>query len=158
PLEIWLVIYLQTHPAATWHDVAAASPSAIQQSYAWLFRPNKTFQQNVRIATLREQEAFKRIWQDWRRQGYPFDHLVPSLGTAIGASGDRPDALADLMGIILNNGVQLPTVDLDRLNFADGTPYQTDFVRQGAPQQVLDPAVVATVRQALVGVVQNGTA
>ena len=120
-------VYLQTHPAANWNDVAAASPQVIQQSYAWLFKPDAMFQQNVRIVTLLEQEAFRRIWQDWRRQGYPFDHLVPSLGTAIGASGDRPDALANLMGIILNGGVQVPTVDLDRLNFADGTPYQTDF-------------------------------
>ena len=155
PLEIWLVIYLQTHPAASWNEVAAASPTAIQQSYAWLFKPDAMFQQNVRIVTLLEQDAFRRIWQDWRRQGYPFDHLVPSLGTAIGASGDRPDALANLMGIILNGGVQVPTVDLDRLNFADGTPYQTDFVSQGSPQQVLDPAVVATVRHALLGVVQQ---
>lgn len=158
PLEIWLVIYLQTHPTAKWNDVAKASGDAILKSYSWLLKPSKKFQQNVRIKTLLEQDAFKYIWQDWRHQGYPFDHLVPSLGTAIGASGDRPDALANLIGIILNNGVQLPTVDLDRLNFADGTPYQTDFVRQGAPQQVLDPAVAATVRRALVGVVQNGTA
>ena len=158
PLEIWLVIYLQTHSAASWNEVAAASPQVIQQSYAWLFKPDAMFQQNVRIVTLLEQDAFRRIWQDWRRQGYPFDHLVPSLGTAIGASGDRPDALANLMGIILNGGVQVPTVDLDRLNFADGTPYQTDFVSQGSPQQVLDPAVVATVRHALLGVVNNGTA
>ncbi|HQT47702.1 MAG TPA: transglycosylase domain-containing protein, partial [Acidocella sp.] len=158
PLEIWLVSYLQAHPAATWDHVAAASPNAIAQSYAWLFKPTKIFQQNVRITTLIEQDAFKRIWQDWRRVGYPFNHLVPSLGTAIGASGDRPDALADLIGIILNNGVKMPTVDLDRLDFADGTPYQTDFVRQGKPQRVLDPAVAQTVKRALQGVVQNGTA
>ncbi|MDR3505590.1 MAG: transglycosylase domain-containing protein [Acidocella sp.] len=158
PLEIWLVLYLQAHPNATWNDVSAASPSVIQQSYAWLLKPNKTFQQNVRITTLLEQDAFKAIWQDWRRQGYPFDHLVPSLGTAIGASGDKPDALAELMGIILTNGVQLPSVDFDRLNFADGTPYQTDFTSHPTPHQVLDPAVVQTVRQALLGVVQNGTA
>jgi membrane peptidoglycan carboxypeptidase len=158
PLEIWLVIYLQTHPTATWNDVAAASGDVILKSYAWLLKPDKTFQQNVRIDTLIEQDTFKLIWQDWHRQGYPFDHLVPSLGTAIGASGDRPDALADLMGIILNNGVRLPTVDLDRLNFADSTPYQTDLASQGTPQQVMDPAVAQTVRQALLGVVQNGTA
>lgn len=158
PLEIWLVLYLQAHPSATWNDVSAASASVIQQSYAWLLKPNKMFQQNVRITTLLEQDAFKDIWQDWRRQGYPFDHLVPSLGTAIGASGDKPDSLAELMGIILANGVQLPSVDFDRLNFADGTPYQTDFVSQPTPRQVLDPAVVQTVRQALLGVVRNGTA
>ncbi len=157
PLEIWLVSYRQTHPAANWNDIAAASPGPIQQSYVWLFKPDKMFQQNVRITTLLEQDAFNGIWQDWHRQSYPFDHLVPSLGTAIGASGDRPDALADLMGIILNNGVRLPSVNLERLNFGDGTPYQTDFVSQPNPQQVLDPAVARTVRQALLGVVSNGT-
>ena len=123
-----------------------------------MFKPDKTFQQNVRIVTLLEQDAFSRILQDWKRQGYPFDRLVPSLGTAIGASGDRPDALARLMGIVLNDGVQVPTVDLERLNFADGTPYQTDFATQPNRQQALDPAVARTVRQVLLGVVRNGTA
>ena len=47
--------------------------------------------------------------------GYPFSHLVPSLGTVLGASGDRPDALADLMGIILNDGLKLPTGSIDQL-------------------------------------------
>ena len=158
PLEIWLLDYLQKHPGAAWSDVAKASPAAIDQSYAWLFRPKKVFQQNVRIRTLLEQDAFNCIWEDWRRQGYPFDHLVPSLGTAIGASGDRPDALADLMGIVVNGGVKLPTVDFDSLDFADGTPYQTDFAAKPNPERVLDPAVAETVRHALMGVVQNGTA
>jgi membrane peptidoglycan carboxypeptidase len=158
PLEIWLAGYLQTHPHATWSEVNAASPAAIQQSYVWMYKPDKAFQQNVRISTLIEQDAFAHIWQDWKQQGYPFSHLVPSYGTAIGASGDRPDALATLMGIILNNGAQLPAIDLARLNFADGTPYQTDFAAQGQPRQVLNPVVAATVRQALLGVVQNGTA
>jgi hypothetical protein len=53
---------------------------------------------------LLEQDAFDHILQDWQRQGYPFGHIVPSHGSAIGSSGDRPDALADLIGIILNNG------------------------------------------------------
>jgi membrane peptidoglycan carboxypeptidase len=158
PLEIWLVSYLQTHPHAAWNDVAKASPAAIDQSYVWLFRPGKTFQQNVRIETIVEQDAFARIWQDWRRQGYPFDHLVPSLGTTLGASGDRPDALATLMGIVMNGGVKLPTVDFDSFDFADGTPYQTDFTTKPDPRRVLDPAVADTVRQALMGVVQGGTA
>ncbi|HVE21024.1 MAG TPA: transglycosylase domain-containing protein [Acidocella sp.] len=158
PLRIWLTAYLQTHPNAGWNEIAAASPQAIDQSYTWLFRRGKTFQQNVRIQTIIEQDAFARIWQDWRRQGYPFDHLVPSLGTTLGASGDRPDALATLMGIILNGGVRQPTVDFDRLNFADGTPYQTDFTSKPDPKPVLDPAVADIERQALMGVVQNGTA
>jgi membrane peptidoglycan carboxypeptidase len=158
PLSLWLARYLQTHPNASWNEVVKASADEIQQSYAWLFRPGSTFEQNRRIRILLEQSAFRLIWQDWRRQGYPFDQLTPSLGTAIGASGDRPDALATLIGIIINNGIRQPTVDIDRLNFADGTPYQTDFVPQPVPQRVLNPLVAQTVKQALIGVVTNGTA
>jgi membrane peptidoglycan carboxypeptidase len=157
PLEIWLVSYLQKHPAADWHEIVKASGNAIQQSYVWLFKPNKTVQQNVRIKTLLEQEAFDQIWQDWRRQGYPFDHLVPSLGTAIGASGDRPDALASLMGIIMNDGVRRKTVDLQRLEFADGTPYQTDFAVKPKPRRMFPAVEAQVVRRALLGVVLNGT-
>ncbi len=52
-----------------------------------------------------EIEAFLDIHQRWQKVGYPFDHLVPSLATAIGSSGDRPAALAELIGTILNDGV-----------------------------------------------------
>jgi len=158
PLALWLACYLQSHPAASWSDIVKASPAAIRQSYVWLFKRGKTYQQNVRIRTVLEQDAFQGIWHDWRRLGYPFDHLVPSLGTALGASGDRPDALANLMGIIVNDGVRQPTVDIDRLAFGDGTPYQTDFATRPVPRRVLNPLVAETVRRALLGVVQNGTA
>jgi hypothetical protein len=57
---------------------------------------------------------------NWQRQGYPFGHLVPSYGSAIGSSGDRPDALAELIGIVLSDGVRSPTVDLQQLDFAAG--------------------------------------
>ena len=33
-----------------------------------------------------EVEAFLDIHQRWPRLGYPFDHLVPSLATALGSS------------------------------------------------------------------------
>lgn len=157
PLALWLARYLLAHPKADWNEVVNASRPIIRQSYAWLFMPGRTFQQDQRIRTILEQKAFRLIWQDWRRQGYPFDRLVPSLGTAIGASGDRPDALATLMGIIINNGIRQPTVDIDRINFADGTPYQTDFEPQPVPQPVLNPLVAQTVRHALLGAVRTGT-
>ena len=83
---------------------------------------------------------------------------MPALGTAIGSSGDRPDALADLMGIILNDGVRLPTVDLQRLHFAAGTPYDTEMAVDPKPQRVLAPEIAAVVRQALSSVVAEGTA
>jgi hypothetical protein len=83
---------------------------------------------------------------------------VPALGTAIGSSGDRPDALADLMGIILNDGVRMPSVDLARLHFAAGTPYDTEMTVDAKPQRVLAPEVAEAARQALLGVVAGGTA
>jgi hypothetical protein len=105
PLELWLVAYLD-HPNESRAAVLEASADARQEVYGWLFKSRNLHKQNTRIRMLLEEDAFDHILQDWRRQGYPFGHLVPSYGSAIGSSGDRPDALADLMGIILNNGVR----------------------------------------------------
>jgi membrane peptidoglycan carboxypeptidase len=159
PLELWLVAYLQKHPDASRDDITQASAEVRQQSYGWLFKGHSEHKQDLRLRILLEQDAFnKGILSDWRRQGYPFGHLVPSLGTAIGSSGDRPDALADLMGIIVNDGLRLPTVDLSRLHFAAGTPYETDLRAEAKPQRVLSPAVAETVKRTLLGPVQYGTA
>jgi membrane peptidoglycan carboxypeptidase len=158
PLELWLVAYLQDHPGASRSEVTEASQATRQEVYGWLFKSRNLHKQNTRIRTLIEQDAFDHILEDWRRQGYPFGHLVPSYGTAIGSSGDRPDALADLMGIILNDGVRLPSIDLQRLHFAADTPYETDMTLSPQPQRVLAPEVARTVRQALMGVVMQGTA
>jgi membrane peptidoglycan carboxypeptidase len=158
PLQLWLVSYMQEHPNASLEEVTAASQDVRQEVYGWLYKGHSTHKQDVRIRTLLEQDAFDRILQDWQRQGYPFGHLVPALGTAIGSSGDRPDALADLMGIILNDGVRVPSVDLERLHFAAGTPYDTEMVVDAKPQRVLAPEVAEAVRQALTGVVAEGTA
>jgi membrane peptidoglycan carboxypeptidase len=107
---------------------------------------------------LLEQDAFSKIWQVWRSQGYPFAHLVPSVGTAIGASGDRPDALAELIGIILNDGLRQPTVDIQRLSFAEHTPYETNLGVAQPREQVMSTAVARTLRRALTEVVVQGTA
>jgi membrane peptidoglycan carboxypeptidase len=158
PLELWLVAYLQDHPNASRDEVMTASAEVRQEVYGWLFKAHSAHKQDVRIRILLEQDAFERVLEDWQRQGYPFGHLVPALGTAIGSSGDRPDALADLMGIILNDGVRLPTVDLQRLHFAAGTPYATDMAIDPKPQRILAPEVAEAARWALVGVVAQGTA
>jgi membrane peptidoglycan carboxypeptidase len=159
PLELWLVAYLQAYPGAARSQVMDAGASIRQQAYAWLFKTRNAHKQDIRIRTLLEEDAFDRMLQDWRRQGYPFDHLVPSFATAIGSSGDRPDALAQLMGIILNDGVRLPTTDLERVEFAAGTPFETRMAyRPEAPERVMAPEVAAVVRRALMGVVANGTA
>ena len=157
PLELWLASYLQDHPGAEWNEVVAASTDVRQQVYSWLFK-GSLFKQDERIKILLEQDGFSRMLDYWRTLGYPFAHLVPSLGTALGASGDRPDALAELMGIILNDGVKLPSGSIERLSFAHGTPYETTLVRHAAPVRVMAPEVAQTLRRVLMGVVADGTA
>ncbi|MEW6168778.1 MAG: transglycosylase domain-containing protein [Pseudomonadota bacterium] len=159
PLELWLVAYLRAHPGATLSDLVAASRDERQAVYAWLFRTGRKQAQDTRILTLLETEAFTEIAQRWRRLGYPFEAVTPSYAASIGASGDRPWALAELMGIIVNDGVRLPSVRVERLHFAEGTPYETvlDRVPQAA-ERVLAPEVAQVVRHALVDVVDQGTA
>ena len=69
------------------------------------------------------------LHEAWARVGYPFASLVPSYATAIGSSADRPAALAELVGIILNDGVRQPTVRIEEIELAEGTPYETHLVR-----------------------------
>ena len=85
---------------------------------------------------------------------------MPSLATTIGSSGDRPGALAELVGIILNDGIKQPTVRFESLQFAEGTPYQTLLVHDGSvhTQQVLDPAITRIMKNVMTEVVDNGTA
>jgi len=62
------------------------------------------------------------------------------------------------MGAILNDGVRQPNVDLQRLHFAADTPYETEMAFKPEPQPILAPEIARTVRQALMGVVLEGTA
>jgi len=159
PLELWLVGYLRRHPGAGITQVVRASSAERQAVYGWLFFTRHRNAQDNRIASLLEIEAFLDLHRSWERLGYPFASLTPSLATAIGSSGDRPAALAELMGIILNDGVRLPTVLVDGLDFGVGTPYETHLGRAEVPAtQVLAPEVATVVRGLLTQVVELGTA
>jgi membrane peptidoglycan carboxypeptidase len=157
PLELWLIQYLQDHPKPSWAEVFKDSAKVRQQSYAWLLN-GSLHKQDVRIRILLEQDAFDGIWQNWHAVGYPVAHLVPSLGTVVGASGDRPDALATLMSIIMHDGVRVPAVTIKHLHFAVGTPYETNMSPAAKPERVMPAAVAQTVRNALGAVVADGTA
>ncbi|MDN0077368.1 transglycosylase domain-containing protein [Crenobacter sp. SG2303] len=159
PLELWLLNYLRVHPAATYSEVMEASTAQRQEVYHWLFKTRNKYKQDKRIKQLLEIEAFKKVHQTWKALGYPFESLVPSYATALGASADRPSALADLMGVIVNDGVRLPTLRIDSLHFAAGTPYDTRLGRGDAkPVRVLPPEIPQLVRQVLSEVVEQGTA
>ncbi|QYF94257.1 transglycosylase domain-containing protein [Massilia sp. PAMC28688] len=160
PLELWLVGYLRSHDKANFADVVAASVKERQLVYAWLFNTHRKHAQDRRIAGLLEVEAFLKVHAQWKKMGYPFDSLVPSYATTLGASADRPASLAEMMGIIVNNGVRKPVERIDSLHFAKGTPYET-LVRHAKPpagEQVLSPDVARAVADAIRGVVAEGTA
>lgn len=159
PLELWVAGYRREQPNASPAQVLDASRQERQQAYRWLFQPRARAAQDTRIAMLLEFDAFAEIHREWQRLGYPFERLVPSYATAIGSSGDRPASLAELMGIIVNDGLRYPTVDIEQLRFAGGTPYETVLERMPArPERVLAPEVATTVRRALQQVVEQGTA
>jgi membrane peptidoglycan carboxypeptidase len=159
PLDLWLVGFLLQHPDAQFKDAVTASRHERQEVYGWLFKSRHKGARDSRIRTMMEVEAFLDIEQRWQRVGYPFDHLVPSLATAIGSSGDRPAALAELIGIIQNDGVRLPAVRIDTLHFAAGTPYETVLTTNPElGKRVLPPEVAAALREALSQVVEGGTA
>jgi len=160
PLELWLVAYLHTHQDATLTQVVAASEKERQEVYQWLFKTHRKHAQDKRIAGLLEMEAFMGIHRQWKKMGYPFDSLVPSYATTLGASADRPAALAEMMGIIINGGVRKATQRIESLHFAANTPYDTKVAR-GKPtsnEQVLSPEVARVVADAIREVVSDGTA
>jgi hypothetical protein len=159
PLELWVTQYLARHPQAPFSQTLRAADDALQEAYRWLFRTSRKGMQDQRIRTVLESEAFAKIHNGWRRVGYPFPFLVPSYATAIGSSGDSPEALAELMGVLVNNGVRRPIVHVTGLRFAVDTPFETHLARAGGgTAQVLSSAVAQAARTALLGVVAEGTA
>lgn len=159
PLELWLVRHLQGAPKATLKDIVPASVEARRDASKWLFSTRFKHAQQVRIDIVVEVAAFERIAEEWRRLGYPFEHLVPSLATSIGSSADRPAALAELMGIVVNDGIRRPTVRIDELHFATNTPFETRLQHQTeAGQRVMPLEVAQVTRRALLRVVNSGTA
>lgn len=159
PLEVWVARYLVENPEATRAEVIRESAGARQEVYRWLFITRSRNAQDRRIRSLLEVEAFLDLGEDWKRLGYPFDDLTPSLATSIGSSGDRPASLAELVGILVNDGVRYPVIRVEELHFADNTPFETRMERipsQGV--RVLSPEVARVARAALVDVVESGTA
>jgi membrane peptidoglycan carboxypeptidase len=159
PLELWLMEWRREHPQGSFEDAWAESGDARDVAYAWLFQTRNRGAQDRRLRTLLERDAFVRIHREWKKLGYPFETIAPTVATAIGSSGDRPSALAELMGIIAADGMRLPTVRVTELRFAEGTPYETALAPASeAAERVLRPEVARALRGALLDVVANGTA
>ncbi len=159
PLALWLAGQLRRQPQATLDQAVAASAEQRQAVYGWLLRTRHRSAQDRRIRSLLEIDVFAELQRRWHRLGYPFENLTPSYATALGASGDRPAALAELMGIIVNGGQRQPVRRFSSLAFARDTPYESWLAPPDAtPERLLDPALAAVLRGALIGVVEDGTA
>ncbi|CAG4904970.1 transglycosylase domain-containing protein [Paraburkholderia gardini] len=159
PLELWTVNYLREHPDATLDQLQNASRDVRPGTYSWLFKTRYHATQDRRIKRMVELRAYDAIGKSWQALGYPFANLTPSYAAAIGASGDRPAALAQLIGVIANGGDKVPTESIAQLDFAKNTPYETHFTRASvAPQAMVSPQIVNVVRELLNDVVQGGTA
>ncbi len=159
PLELWLVGYLRDHPGATRSEAVKASVQERQDAYSWLFTVRHKQRQDFRIQSLMEVDAFSAIHARWKRLGYPFGSLVPSYATAIGSSADRPAALAELVGVIVNGGVRYPSTRIESMTFGAGTPYETRLARSpSVGERVLRHEIAAAIRPELIGIVEGGTA
>jgi membrane peptidoglycan carboxypeptidase len=159
PLELWLVSYLHVDPEASRAEILGASGKARLEAFRWLFRTKRRRVQDNRIRTVLERDAFVEIHRAWARMGYPFPELVPSLATAIGASADRPESLAQLLGIVVSDGRRLPTRRIAELRFGEGTPYETVVQPiPGGAEPVLRCEIAEAVRRELFDVVETGTA
>jgi membrane peptidoglycan carboxypeptidase len=137
PLELWTVNYLREHPLASLDDVQQASRDVRATAYSWLFKTRYRATQDRRIKRMVELQAYAEIAKSWRALGYPFSSVTPSYAAAIGASGDRPEALAQLVGIVENGGTGLATRRISTLEFAKDTPYETRFTHVSAPAKPL---------------------
>ncbi|MBI3783183.1 MAG: transglycosylase domain-containing protein [Deltaproteobacteria bacterium] len=158
-LEVWTTGQLVRQSNLTWDQLYARSTEARRTASAWLFKTRNRHAQDTRLRIRVEQDAFARMTPYWQHLGFPFEHLIPSLATALGNSSDRPIALADLMGIIVNDGMRLPLQRIHRLHFASRTPYETVMVpTHDTGQRVMEPEVAQTLRSAISEVVDAGTA
>ena len=159
PLELWCAGELMRDPTVGPKELLDRSTQERVAATSWLLTTRHRRAQDTRLRIRIEEDAFVRMTPYWQRLGFPFARLVPSYATAIGSSADRPAALADLMGIIVNDGSRRPLQRLTNLHFARGTPYETAFQPDtSVGERVMDPTVTRVLRGALAGVVDTGTA
>lgn len=159
PLALWAAAYKIANPDAPWTEAVEASRQDRVDIYKWLLESDKMAAQDTRIRMMLEQEAFTHIHKTWKEKGFPFDRMVPSIASALGASGDTPAALAELAGVILNNGVRQPHRMIREVRFGQNTPYEFHTTKEGgASRRVLDENIARIVLREMQGVVEKGTA
>ena len=159
PLDLWCASQFRNDADLKWEKLWSSSGEARRLGSAWLLSGRARRAQDLRLHIRMEKEAFNRMAPYWQRLGFPFKSLVPTYATAIGSSSDRPVALAELVGILVNDGVRRPLSSLTKIHFAGGTPYET-LVQPTPPkgERVMAVEVARSARRAMATVVEQGTA
>jgi len=120
-----------------------------------VFKTSRKNAQDIRIQSLLEVEAFDGLLATGNAWAIHFGHITPSYATALGSSGDRPAALAELMSILVNDGVRAPMGQSHGLHFAP-TRLTTPGCRRSPPRvNAYPPKSRQTVRRALAQVVES---
>ncbi len=159
PILLYTAKSLIETPDITYSQLVTQSYRVRKQSYKWLLSKKRKSSQMHRIYTVLEAQGFEVILEQWQTLGFPFEYIVPSLATALGSSGDKPRALARLIGIVRNDGINLDESLIENLSFAKGTPYEVTLNRLHKPQErVMTKEVSALVSSLLHDVVDKGTA
>ncbi|HTK85650.1 MAG TPA: transglycosylase domain-containing protein [Patescibacteria group bacterium] len=171
PFDYWLAAYKTQHPDATRQDAIKAATelradgsSVVFEMYSWMLEPKnltdgKIKRQNLNIQTMLEREAFEYIRQQWVRIGYPFDDIVASYASAIGVSGNTPKALGVVMGIVGSGGLRSEPIRFTDFVMARGTPYaRYHHIQMADPIRVMSPEIAGELKNAMIGVVEEGTA
>ena len=159
PLDLWCAGEYRDNAELSWEDLYKKSAQARPFGSAWLLNPRNHRAQDNRLRIRIEKDAFARMTPYWQRLGFPFKNLNPTYATAIGSSSDRPTALAELVGILVNDGVRRPPTMLTKVHFAANTPYETLLEKPSEQGElVLAPEIARTMRQAMAEVVDSGTA
>jgi membrane peptidoglycan carboxypeptidase len=159
PLDLWCAGEYRKNPNLAWSDLLNLSHKARLEGSSWLLNSRNRKAQDLRLRIKIERDAFARLTPYWQKLGFPFKTLVPSYATSIGSSGDRPVALAELVGILVNDGVRRPGTSLTKIHFAPETPYETVLERRpDKGEVVLRPEVARAARNAMAEVVAHGTA
>jgi len=155
PLELWL-IDLRQHPGATLAEAIAASSVERQNTYVWLFCKPQQDRADERIRNQLELEAFVEIQRSWRKLGYPLTRSRRPTRLRSVSSGDRPAALAELMGIIQPRNADAGGAHRSLASRA------TRRMKRGRPsargRDAYCGRVTEVVRKSLLDVVNGGTA
>lgn len=160
PILLYVAKQMLAKPDITYAQLVTESTQVRRESYSWLFKNKKKQAQWIRVYSVLEAQGFEAILDQWQRIGFPFEYIVPSLATALGSSGDKPRALAKLVGIVINGGKDFQEPIVEELHFAKDTPYEVTLTRKRPPEaeQVMTAEVAQVVKQTLKDTVEAGTA